>query len=353
MMSVWKTSYFDLSGVEYLIVGSGIVGLWCAELIKQKHPSANVVVIDKDVWSSATLNNAGFLCVGSCGELEEFEATYGSEITDEIISMRLRGLVAYDILTYELADVGFSYGGAELVDELDEQLMIKWQRRFNSLKPYLRTRDYNMFEQDGMIVNAHESTIDMRAFVTQFKSRLERRGIKFLDGYALLDNSGVIIKYPHSDGLTQYRTHYSKKDLKIIWCGNVLPDDKDIQLQKIPVGIFDYDSAWNVTLNPGWGYHAECGQYFWRLLPDNKLLFGGGRKDYTKARSAHEHLEYHFRRILDTKARLKSFWIGSTGFSSNPLPVVEKKDGIWYATNTNGMGMTLAPIMAKNLVEIL
>ena len=56
--------------IDYLIVGSGIVGLTCAIQLKAKDPEARVVIVEQgDRPSGASIKNAGFACFGSVSEL--------------------------------------------------------------------------------------------------------------------------------------------------------------------------------------------------------------------------------------------------------------------------------------------
>ena len=71
---VMNLSYWELKSwfmnVDFTIVGSGIVGLNCAFYLKQKYPSANILILEKGILPQrASTKNAGFACFGSLSEI--------------------------------------------------------------------------------------------------------------------------------------------------------------------------------------------------------------------------------------------------------------------------------------------
>ena len=55
---------------DFVVVGSGIVGLSCALQLRKNYPNANILIIEKGILpQGASTKNAGFACVGSATEL--------------------------------------------------------------------------------------------------------------------------------------------------------------------------------------------------------------------------------------------------------------------------------------------
>ena len=68
-LSYWEYKTW-LSNIDYTIVGSGIVGLNCALALREEHPHAKIVVLEKGVLpQGASTKNAGFACFGSISEI--------------------------------------------------------------------------------------------------------------------------------------------------------------------------------------------------------------------------------------------------------------------------------------------
>ena len=65
MLSFWeKQSFLEY---DYILIGSGLVGLSAASCIKEKHPDKSVLVLERGIFpSGASTKNAGFACFGAC-----------------------------------------------------------------------------------------------------------------------------------------------------------------------------------------------------------------------------------------------------------------------------------------------
>ena len=69
MISYWEKKYW-FPHYDFIVVGSGIVGLCCALGIKEKYPNANVCIVERGaIPNGASTKNAGFACFGTVGEL--------------------------------------------------------------------------------------------------------------------------------------------------------------------------------------------------------------------------------------------------------------------------------------------
>ena len=68
-LSFWeKSAYFEK--IDFLIVGSGIVGMSTALFLRKKYAHAKIVIIERGYLpTGASSKNAGFTCFGSPTEL--------------------------------------------------------------------------------------------------------------------------------------------------------------------------------------------------------------------------------------------------------------------------------------------
>jgi glycine/D-amino acid oxidase-like deaminating enzyme len=91
-LSFWeKESY--LQGLDFVIVGAGIVGTTSALFLKERYPEARILVIDKGILPlSASTKNAGFACFGSPAELMDDLANLPEETVWETVALRWDGL---------------------------------------------------------------------------------------------------------------------------------------------------------------------------------------------------------------------------------------------------------------------
>ena len=68
-LSYWERSrYFE--GIDFLIIGAGIVGYNAALRLRNLHPKSKIVIMERGYLpTGASTKNAGFTCFGSASEL--------------------------------------------------------------------------------------------------------------------------------------------------------------------------------------------------------------------------------------------------------------------------------------------
>jgi len=105
-LSYWEQKTW-LNNVDYVVVGSGIVGLNTALHLKIKHPNAKIIILEKGLFpQGASTKNAGFACFGSLSEiLKDLESHTESEVL-ELIEQRYKGL---NLLRRTLGDDALCY----------------------------------------------------------------------------------------------------------------------------------------------------------------------------------------------------------------------------------------------------
>lgn len=91
MLSFWEKE--SLLQYDYIIVGSGIVGLSAAISLKELAPGSRVLVLERDILpTGASTKNAGFACIGSMTEILTDLQTMPAEAVKNLVALRLRGL---------------------------------------------------------------------------------------------------------------------------------------------------------------------------------------------------------------------------------------------------------------------
>src|SRR6266487_2211109 len=119
-VSVWEKESF-YAPKDIIIIGSGLVGLWCAWYLKKKKPALSIAIVDRGIIpTGASTRNAGFACFGSVTELIEDIAKYGEDNMLQLVAMRYDGLQRIrkvfkkSIIDFELC------GGYELFTEKND-----------------------------------------------------------------------------------------------------------------------------------------------------------------------------------------------------------------------------------------
>ena len=114
MFSYWEQQSF--TNYHYVVVGGGLVGLSTALSLKELHPQASILILERGVIpSGASTRNAGFACFGSLTELLSDMATLGAEGAQQLVADRWLGL---QMLRERIGDDQLGYqccGGCELL----------------------------------------------------------------------------------------------------------------------------------------------------------------------------------------------------------------------------------------------
>jgi len=91
MLSFWEQNSF--LKYDFIIVGSGIVGLSAAANLKEQLPDCSVLVLERGILpSGASTKNAGFACFGSLTEILSDFKTMGEVASLQLIARRWQGL---------------------------------------------------------------------------------------------------------------------------------------------------------------------------------------------------------------------------------------------------------------------
>lgn len=119
-LSYWEIKNW-FTNVDFTIVGSGIVGLHTALRLREKYPTAKILVLEKGILpQGASTKNAGFACFGSISEIIHDLKTHTEEEVIQLIQKRYTGL---QLLRKNLGDAALDlkpYGGYELFLKEDE-----------------------------------------------------------------------------------------------------------------------------------------------------------------------------------------------------------------------------------------
>ena len=114
-LSYWERKNW-FTNVDYTIVGSGIVGIFCALNLRERFPDSKILILEKGILpQGASTKNAGFACFGSISEIIDDLKTHTEEEVIQLIQKRKNGI---EILRKRLGDDKIDYkpfGGYEQI----------------------------------------------------------------------------------------------------------------------------------------------------------------------------------------------------------------------------------------------
>lgn len=371
-LSFWEINSF--TNFDFIIIGSGILGLSAACEIKEKNPSRSVLILEKGIFpAGASTKNAGFACFGSLTEILSDMKRIGESETISLVRKRYEGI---NLLRKRLGDdkTGFlNYGGYELID--DKHISSLEKIYFVNKKLYEIFKD-NVFETaderisefgfntsavKALVYSKFESQIDTGKMMYSLIDYAASLGIRILNGcnvesFSEKENYIRVI----ASGLNNDNIFFDAKT--IIVCTNaftkkLLPDFKVIPgrgqvIITKPINDLKFKGV----------FHFDEGFYYFRNY-ENRIIFGGGRnldfeKESTTKFESNEKILEDLKNKLDNiilplqQYEIDLCWTGIMGFNELKKPEIKKiTDRIIFALSCNGMGIALSSYTAAEIIK--
>ncbi len=375
MLSYWEREYF--LDYDYVIIGSGIVGLSSAAELMENNPLAKVLVLEKGLFpSGASTKNAGFACFGTLTELLHDVAVMGTENMLNLVKSRVLGLA---ILRERFGDSSIDYmqfGGHELIlsdrdytIEMDNLNMLL-QSLFNGDPVFSLRNDliakfgFSNKQVKQLIYNPFEGQINTGKMMQKLINYVSSLGVRIITGADVSElfdggEAGVCVKVKLDEANNLQFTckkailatnAFTKKFYPTM---NIIPGRGQVLVTKpIPnlriKGTFNFDE----------------GFYYFRNI-GNRVLLGGGRnlafdKETTTDFGLNEEIQQQLISLLKTTIlpgiafEIDQQWSGIMAFGSDKLPIVElSSKNIAVGVRLNGMGVALGSKIAKDLVALI
>jgi len=199
-LSFWEKSTY-LTGIDFAVIGSGIVGLNAAISFKEKYPSAKVIVLERGVFpSGASTKNAGFACFGSVSELLEDLETMGEERVFSLVAKRWEGLRR---LRERCGDEAIDYqefGGYELFLENSKEVqkckdaipflngkLAKIIGVEDTFKVEKETAKFRFGKVSHILFNQSEGQINPAKMMERLRFIANEKGVQILTGVTIKD----------------------------------------------------------------------------------------------------------------------------------------------------------------------
>lgn len=282
-ISFWEQSAF-LKPADFLVIGSGIVGLSAAIDLKTQRPGNRIVVVDRDAFGfGGTTRNAGFACFGSPSEvLSDLQSMTENEVL-ELLTMRWEGL---RLLRKNIGDNELGYspcGSIELFTAEDQEVYANCMEQLPYLNellkpitgtpPFRATANLDTFNFQGFkagIDNTQEGSIDTGKMAYSLRAKALRIGVEIFNGIEVKSINS------HGTNCTVELQYGELKANQVLVCTNgftkqLLPKT-DVQPARNKVLL----TSEIPTLNWDKTFHFNEGYFYFRNV-GKRILIGGGR----------------------------------------------------------------------------
>ncbi len=374
MIAFDSTSYWEketyLKDINYLVLGSGIVGLSTAIHLKKERPNSKVVIIERGyIPTGASTKNAGFACIGSASELLDDLQHSSEEEVFITVQKRWEGLQYLKELigsnnleyqengSFELFH-SFEKGGyLECLDKLEWlnkhlQGIIGIEKVFRDDNEIIHRSGFNSFQY--AISNAAEGQLNTAKMMQALIQKARELGVQLLNG---IEVKNILPNY--------VETNYGSLAFeKLAICTNGLASqflpNEDVNPARAQVIV---TSPIDSLLFKGI-YHFDKGYYYFRNI-ENRVLLGGGRNLDFKAEETDElntsdYIINHLSELLESQILPnQSFtidyqWAGTMGVGQTKAPIIKKiNENHYCGVRLGGMGVAIGSLVGRELSAII
>lgn len=369
-----QLSYWELknwfTNIDYTIVGSGIVGLHTALALRERFPSAKIVVLEKGILpQGASTKNAGFACFGSISEILDDLKTHSEDEVVALVEKRWKGL---QLLRKRLGDeiIDFKpFGGYELFLKDDEGFFEDCIQKISFinevLKPIFKTGVFekqfdrfsfqNIFEY--LIFNPFEGQIDTGNMMQALLKEATSKDI------LILNQQNVSSYQDLNDKVEVVTNEISFTTNKLLFAtngfatqltkGKVQPARAQVLITK-PIENLDIRGT----------FHLDKGYYYFRNV-GNRILFGGGRNldfkgetttDLSQTKIIQDSLEQLLKNVIlpNYDFEIEHRWSGVMGVGNHKKPIVEQlSENVYCGVRMGGMGVAIGSLIGQELADLL
>lgn len=374
MLEFNKLSYWEketyINHTDYLVIGSGIVGLSTAIHLKQRHPNKKVTVLERGYLpTGASSKNAGFSCIGSPTELLDDLSHQPATDVFATVAKRWEGL---NYLRSLLGDTGIDYqsnGSYELFTNKDVQRysesierlpeLNKELEKITGIKDVFRAhnticQEYGFNGFNKAINHKAEGQIDTGRMIRSLLQLAYTNDINILNGIKVetIENKEAVtslgkIKFEKAAICTNgFARHF-------------LPAE-DVNPARAQVVV----TSPIPDLKTKGIFHFDQGYYYFRNI-GNRILFGGGRNldfkgEQTEIQENTSLIVNQLEHLLKTQIlpetpfKIEHQWAGTMGVGQAKKPIIKAiKPNLFCGIRLGGMGVAIGSIVGKELAELM
>jgi glycine/D-amino acid oxidase-like deaminating enzyme len=369
-LSYWEIKSW-LSKLDFVIIGSGIVGLNAALSLRKKHPKSKILILEKGFLpAGASTKNAGFACFGSISEIVDDLNHHSPQEVFELVKKRFDGIA---LLRKNLGDknIGFkNFGGYEFFESQDQNTLdtcMHHEKEINELlhavfgeNPFKKTKNTFGFNKviDTGYVNRFESQINTGQMMQTLLSKAQQSNILQLNGVGVvqLEDNGQEV-------LVETGQQFSIKAPTVLVATNGFAAKlMDLDVKPARAQVLITKPIKNLPLKGT--FHLDKGYYYFRNI-GNRLLLGGGRNlDFQTEETYDLSLTDKIQNKLDTlisemilpgkSVEIEHRWSGIMGVGGQKRPIVKwVSPRIGCAVRMGGMGVALGSKTGEELAELV
>jgi gamma-glutamylputrescine oxidase len=367
-VSYWERESF-LEKRDYIIVGSGIVGLTCALELKQLNPQASITILEKGFLpAGASTKNAGFTCFGSPSELLDDLNHLNTEDVFKLVENRVNGLAKLRRIVGDKNMEYKEYGSYELFKdtELYHKCMDNLEYLNKQLKPifnqntfevFTKPKDFGLAKESLLIKNVFEGQLNTGLMMKNLITLATKAGVEILNGFTVANIAKI------NEGWKVLGKQTSIETKKLILCNNAFASKLLPELDVKPARAQVLITKPIKNLKIKGCFHMDRGYYYFRNVA-NRVLLGGGRNLDFKAEETFDmstsvKIQEHLKALLKTKIlpnqefEIEHSWSGIMGMGNSKTTLLKQLDeSLFCAIRLGGMGVALGTDVGQKVANL-
>jgi len=362
--SFWERDLY-FNGIDYVIIGGGIVGITTSIFLKREHPKAKVVILEKKFPGlGASTKNAGFACFGSVTEILNDLSTNGEEEVIKLLKMRWKGLNLLKGLLSE-KEMVYTHDGSH---ELFQKKSHLKEKAFDNLKiindlacealgvdSVFRRVENSTFKNlsADAIYSPLEGELNPVSMMHALQLKAMRYGVKILYGVEVEEilEQKLLLKggeFIYAEDIIVCTNGFAKNLLNL--------DDVNMVRNQViitrPMNGLEFKGT----------YHMDQGYIYFREYM-GRLLIGGARNLQMEEETTGdfgqnpEIIKYLKSLVQETllpglKIEFDQSWSGILGVGSVKSPIIRKiNTHLYVGIRLGGMGVALGSYVGRELAR--
>jgi glycine/D-amino acid oxidase-like deaminating enzyme len=353
-----------------VIVGAGYTGLSAARTLARA--GADVLVVEReDVGGGASSRNAGQVLTGLRVEPATLVARYGplrarnffETATAAIV--RLEALIADERIECQYERVGHiqAASAAGHFDDLKTQQTLLASVFGHRVELVSRSEQRTEVGSDafhGLLIDERSGALQPARYVDELAAAATRAGSTLATGAA------VTAVRRESNGWAVSTSAGEVTTRDVLFATDAYTDRAAPALQRryIPVGSYIIvtaplarDAAASLLPRRRTAFDSKHFLHYFRLTPDDRLLFGGRAEFATPDESTTRRAAAILRRDLASvfpqvaEVAIDYAWGGTVGFTRDQMPRAGLLDGVYYAGGYGGHGIAMATYLGEQIAR--
>jgi glycine/D-amino acid oxidase-like deaminating enzyme len=358
--------------VDVAIVGAGFTGLSAARALA-KHGVAVAVLETNTVGWGASSRNGGMVLTGLKLGIESLVKRYGMELARQMYAASLASIdMVEQIVKQEQIECNFSRcGHLEVACKQSHfdtyaRSVHMIAREFSHQLRILRKEDLQAEIGSeiyfGGIVDEQSAGLNPARYAAGLAAAALREGACIYEGTRVQSIESLASRGEAGFRLRTSRGLLCARDAFVATSGYTSSATPFLHKKVIPVGSFIIvteplpDSlAQELSPRNRMIYDSKHYLYYYRLTPDNRLLFGGRAAFFPETRSTvRKSAEILQRGMIEVYPQLRNaaveyVWGGTLDFCFDTMPHAGRLEGMYYSLGYAGHGVALATYLGAQI----